>query len=242
MIKRLLFAFVVWVTVATIGAYYGVLRPMQRNWGVDPEEQQRDLPGDEVVPDASIVETRGITINAPPSAVWPWLIQMGYGRAGWYSYDRYDNNASSARSVLPQFQNLAVGDVMPMQPQGGFRVDKIDPEHSLVLYLDNALVEAQAKAWQGPKADVQASLKTAGAMGSMTMPEFKVSWAFVVEPSGEDATRLIERFRVNTPLSGPAQRLGMPFMGLGVFLMSRKQMLGIKERVEAGPQTEALAA
>jgi hypothetical protein len=71
-------------------------------------------------------------------------------------------------------------------------------------------------------------------MGGATMPEFRASWAIVLEPLGERRTRLVERFRVWTPLPTPAQRMGLPFMGYGVFLMTRKHMLGLKERAERG--------
>ena len=68
----------------------------RRTWGIDPREATKPLAGDDLVPVTSAVETRGITIDAPPEAVWPWLVQMGYGRAGWYSYDQLDMKGKSA--------------------------------------------------------------------------------------------------------------------------------------------------
>src|SRR3972149_3519677 len=75
-------------------------------------------------------------------------------------------------------------------------------------------------------------LAMAGAMGEVTMPEFRATWAFVLEPESGERTRLIERFRVWTVDAGLPQRLGMPLMGYGVFAMTRKHMLGVKERSE----------
>jgi len=74
--------------VATLTTVYlAAIRPRQRSWGIDPAESAKALPGDEVIADATVVDTRGITIAAPVARIWPWLVQMGYGRAGWYSYD-----------------------------------------------------------------------------------------------------------------------------------------------------------
>ena len=75
--------------------------------------------------------------------------------------------------------------------------------------------------------------QSAGALGDMTMPEFRASWAFILEPEEGGKTRLIERFRVWTAEGGLPQKLGMPVMGMGVFVMTRKHMLGVKERAEA---------
>ena len=104
------------------------------------------LPGDEVIADANAGETRAITIAAPPDAIWPWLVQMGYGRGGWYSYDAMDMEGASAFRIEPELQELKVGDVVPTHPAGGFVVSSIEPNRSLVLYLDSDLVRSQAEA------------------------------------------------------------------------------------------------
>ena len=82
-------------------------------------------------------------------------------------------------------------------------------------------------------------LQFAGAMGDMTMPEFRATWAFILEPEAGGKTRLVERFRVWTAEAGMPQKLGMPMMGMGVFAMTRKHMLGVKERAEASPRATA---
>ncbi len=234
--------------VAAFAAYQFKLRPLQQTWGVEPGDAERSLPGDDVVKDPSIVETRAITISAAPDGIWPWLTQMGFGRGGWYSYDRLDNAGGSVRRILPEFQDLKVGDTVPAFPGGGFRVESIEPGRSLVLYLDSELMKQQTEAARaaaiaaapsggdGSQKKSPAGLQAAGAMGGMTMPQMRGTWAMVLDPVDATQTRLIERMRIETPEPSKGQRMGLPFMGMGVFFMTRKQMLGIKERAEQGPE------
>lgn len=102
------------ISVAAYG-YLRVLRPRVLRWGATIEDLARTMPGDEVVASPHFNATRAITINATPEDIWPWLMQMGFGRAGWYSYDLLDNlGRASARSIIPQFQSVRVGDRIPM--------------------------------------------------------------------------------------------------------------------------------
>jgi hypothetical protein len=222
-------------------AFYLQLREQQQHWGVVPGDRDRRLAGDDLVPEAEIVETRTLTVDATPAAVWPWLVQMGYGRGGWYSYDRLDIKGSSADRIVPELQALTVGDLVPTHPGGGFVARVVDPEQALVLYLDTELANSQmaASVAEGDEQEpevgeaVPGGLHVAGAIGGMSMPEFKATWAFVLEPeAGGSRTRLIERFRVWTADAGLPQKLGLPVMGLGVFAMTRKHMLGVKDRAE----------
>ena len=212
--------------------YRGFVEPWWRSWGFDPSETDRLLEGDELVPDATHFETRGITIAAPPARVWPWLVQMGFGRAGWYSYDQVDTSGRSAERIVPEWQSLSEGDAVPTHPRGGFVAKRIVPERALVLYLDDEMV----RSWEtdaAPAVGTPANLAAAGAfMTAAQPPEFAASWAFVLQPVGADRTRLIERFRVRFGEARPWNRVGLPLMGFGVFLMMRKQMLGIRERAE----------
>ena len=100
-------------------------------WGARPEEVSRNLPGDELLADAGIVSTRAITVDAPPGAIWPWLVQMGSGRGGVYTYDWIENllglNMHSARRILPQFQDLKVGDELPLGPGRGHAGRRLRP-------------------------------------------------------------------------------------------------------------------
>ena len=92
--------------------------------------------GDDIVSDAHAQLTHAASIDAPPQDVWPWLLQMGCQRAGWYSWDALDNaGVRSAERIIPELQHLAVGDVLPARPggAGGFKVLRIVPERALVL-------------------------------------------------------------------------------------------------------------
>ena len=230
--------------VTAVAAYQLAYKPWRRQWEASPEEAERTLPGDDLVPDAGVVETTAVTIHAPPSAVWPWLVQMGFERGGWYSYDAVDMKGSSARELLPEFQDLEVGQLVPVAPEMGFRVDVLEPERSLVLYNDSELVAEQSRAAAERLAEVTAEggappqgLKMAGGLSQATMADFKASWAFVLEPLDGGQTRLLERLRVwTTP--GPAAAITGPLMDFGIFLMTRKQLLGIKQRVEMATGAE----
>ena len=100
------------------------------------DEATRSLPGDELVADAKIRWNHAITIRARPADIWPWLVQMGCRRAGWYSYDGLDNGgARSAEWIVPELQQVQVGDIFPMTPKAKdrFVVRIVEPERALVL-------------------------------------------------------------------------------------------------------------
>jgi hypothetical protein len=120
------------VAAAVLVAYRLVAQPWQHRWGATDEEVAAAMPGDEIVPDAAST-TRAVAIAAPPERVWPWLVQLGYGRAGWYSYDWIDNDGRpSADRVVPELQDLAVGDQILMVPGMGPRVRAIEPGRYLL--------------------------------------------------------------------------------------------------------------
>src|SRR5215510_7620410 len=99
-------------------------------------EKRRPRPVDALVPAQLYDSTHAIPIDGPPERVWPWIAQMGAGRAGWYSWDAIDNGGTaSATSILPAFQTLVTGDVMPAIPgaNDAFIVAAVDPPRNLVL-------------------------------------------------------------------------------------------------------------
>ncbi len=172
-------------------------------WGARFDEESAKLPGDELLTGADIVSTRAITIDAPPSAIWPWLVQMGSGRGGVYTYDWIENllglNMHSARRVLPQFQDVRVGDEFPLGPgRPAMRVVVCDPEKTLVFrFADGNWV-----------------------------------WIFALA-AGDGQTRLISRNRIATPGAPPPVRLfNLLLMEPGSLVMERKMLLGIKQRAE----------
>lgn len=116
-------------------AYTRYLRPWQLTWGATPDEVSRALPSDHLVPRPSFNATRAITIAASPEEVWPWLVQVGLTRAGWYSYDILDNlGRPSARRIIPELQHLTAGDIIPMSPNGkqGMAVHSLHAPHQMV--------------------------------------------------------------------------------------------------------------
>jgi hypothetical protein len=201
---RLLFA------VAAVGAltasvdrlYRRFLRGWVLNWGAKAEEAARRLPGDDLLEPADIVATRAIRIDAPPSAIWPWLVQMGPGRAGAYTYDWIENifglNMHSADRIHAEWQDLKVGDVLRSRDgRPGMRVEILDREQT----LSN---RSEAGDWV---------------------------WTFVLVPEG-GSTRLISRNRIAMKGAAAGQWLGMLVMEPGSLVMERKMLLGIKQRAE----------
>lgn len=239
--------FVAGAAIASASAVAGYVsaRTIWRSWGKDSAEEAMALPGDDLVADPKAIDTRGIDIAATPDKVWPWLLQMGYGRAGWYSYDQMDMDRPSLDHIDTALQALAVGDILPTHPGGGFEVKILESEHALVVYSDRDLVNAQAAAVK-PEAGLEsasANVRATGAYLDKAMTgDFAASWAFVLEPKADGGTRLIERFRAS--MVAPERPTGKPFaippfafsiLGFGVFVMIRRQMLGIRDRVEGRP-------
>ena len=170
-------------------------------------EYAQNLTGDALIPNPIGVVNHAITIPRPLHDVWPWLAQMGAGRAGWYSYDFIDNGGRrSADRILPEFQNVMVGSVLPalLGAKDVFVVAQCEPEHSLVL------------SWRLPDG------------------RYQTTWAFVLEQPRPDQTRLIVRGRVASGYrpyglpQGVALLLGRP----AHFIMQRKQLLSIRHRTE----------
>jgi hypothetical protein len=99
--------------------YLFLYRPWQVRWGAKDEEVIRSMPGDDIVTHPSFNATRVVTVNASPKAIWPWLVQIGCKRAGWYSYDWVDNlGIPSTERIIPEFQHFEVGQLIPFSPNG----------------------------------------------------------------------------------------------------------------------------
>jgi hypothetical protein len=143
---------------------------------------------------------------------------------------------NSSREIRRDLQDVHVGQMVPFAPGGmAFRVEVVEPGRALVLLGDSELIAKQ------PHATAQeegAGLKMVGLLSDANMSAFKMSWAFVLEPAGNGRTRLLERFRTTTT-PGPGQMIVAPIIEVGHFLMTRKQMLGIRDRAEhAGGMVE----
>jgi len=111
-----------------------VYRPWATNWGATDIEIARAMAGDSIITDATFSATRAVTVNAAPEHIWPWLLQFGYRRAGLYSYDCLDNDGiPSAEHILPEHQNLQVGDSIPIGPGFFVKVAVLKPDREMLL-------------------------------------------------------------------------------------------------------------
>jgi len=121
-------------------AYFRFMRPWHLNWGATAEEASGEATGDELIPEPNIVSTRVVEIDAPPSAIWPWLVQMGPGRGGGYTYDwierRLGIDICNTDRLIPEFQELKVGDETPV-PGNAMRVERLYPGQAMVVRSSN---------------------------------------------------------------------------------------------------------
>jgi hypothetical protein len=172
-------------------------------WGATDAEVVSAMPGDELVPQASFTATRAITIAAPPEEVWPWIVQIGTRRAGFYSYDLFDNAARpSADHILPQFQHTRVGDWVPMSSKvnqtTAFKVKAFQPDQWLL--------------W--------------------AKPHSTWSWQLTPVDGGRTrlVTRLKENYQWRS--SPGLALLTLVLFELGDFPMMRKLLVGIRRRAD----------
>lgn len=214
--------------VAIVGVYLLVLRPRSLRWGATDEELARPLPGDELVPNVKVGYMQAITIDAPPEEVWPWVVQMGYGRAGWYTYDWFyrltgsadfhDGNRSAER-VIPELQNLKVGDQIKIFDAAPYDVVILEPNRVLGLL---ARVD-----W-----DTEETFELSETMPANFMNN---SWVYVLQPADGNRTRLMVRWRADfSPKLSNELALRVPTEA-GALIMQPKMFKGIKERAERGP-------
>ena len=185
-------------------------RPYQLRWGATESEVQRSMPGDELDPNPTFLATRAITINGTPSEIWPWLIQMGYERAGFYGYDIIENLGSkqgtqSAERIVPELQDVKVGDEIPISAAGSWVLYAVQPEEYFI--------------WSGETGD-----------GGFT-------WALY--PIDEVHTRLVSRIRWSHHGSPPSQLALDVFTEFTDHLAVRKILQGVKGRVEGHSESTA---
>jgi uncharacterized protein YndB with AHSA1/START domain len=192
------------------GGYVRLARPRMARWGAADGEVAGAMPGDGEVPGPQFAVTRAVTIAAPPEAVWPWIVQIGYHRAGWYAYDLFDNDdIPSAEAILPEFQHLEIGQVIGEE---GFAVRELEPGRHLVL------------AFQYPK--------TQWVVKQGVWPKFgHCSMCLQLRPVHDgERTRLLYRVRLSAPPLGRALMLAL--FEPADFVASRKMLTGIKRRAE----------
>jgi hypothetical protein len=204
-------------TAAVVTGYLRFVRPRTLTWGATPEEVSSRLPGDDLVR-GQYVTTHAITIARPAALVWPWLVQMGYQRGGWYSYDWLERavgigdfaDGGSARRILPGLKPLAAGDNVDLSPNGGFTVASLEPERSLVLHIPMDPL-------------------TGGPAANRSRVVLDWTWAFVLQPT-EPGCRLIIRVRGNVRPRWLA--FTFPLLDPVHLLMERKMLQTIQQRAE----------
>lgn len=131
------------VTVMSIVYTIAIRRRLHRLGAYDSEVAAA-MTGEEMIPRPSYMATQAISIAAEPEEVWPWLVQVGTGRAGWYSYDLLENllglKIESADRIIPELQHLQVGDAIPIAPGRGFTVESMSPPHEMVWAAEDFTV------------------------------------------------------------------------------------------------------
>ena len=200
------------------GAAYGISHwARMATWGATPEEVAEALPGDELIGSARYRTTHAVTIDAPVERVWPWVVQLGQGRGGMYSYDWLENLAGlhmhSADRIVPELQTLAVGDVVRLVPEGAepslrFVVEDVQPPHLLVLGPDTPREQALASGMPYP------------------------AWTFRLTSPDAHHTRLVVRFQSDFAPTALGWVMNKYALEPVHFVMERKMLLGIKDRAE----------
>ncbi len=193
---------------AAAAAVIAILRRRCLRWAASDEEVGAALPGDELLPHADLTATRAITVRTRPDGVWPWIVQLGQGRGGFYSYDLLENlagcNIHSADRIVAQWQSINVGATVKLHPDVGLIAAIVEPRRALVL-----------------RGGVQ--------MGKTPAP-YEFTWAFVLRDQANGTTRLVvrERYRYArrwaTLIVEPTQLISL--------VMSWRMLRGIKERAE----------
>jgi hypothetical protein len=194
--------------VAFLALAYAVAgRPWHLHRGATMPEVLRSLPGDDLVPHPRFEYTQAITIRASAEEIWPWLVQIGYRRAGWYSHDwihrllgiagSVDDDRRSADRIIAELQDLRVGDLIEIAPGLGFEVVEKEPDQVLLTGNEGG------------------------------------SWVWFLDPLDANTTRLIVRLRGTwDPGLGNTLLFGIP-NELGSLIMQPKTLRGIKQRAEA---------
>ncbi len=201
-------------------AYHLFARPRHLRWGATDEELTEKLPGDDFKPDAEVEVTHAITINAPPAVVWKWLVQIGQGRGGFYSYACLENmiglRVRNAEQIDPLLQDLRVGDFIRSAPTNwlggkykdltGWFVVEMEPERALVL-----------------RDEIE-----------------RGTWSFILKPFDEHSTRLIIRARDGKPRTLRMRVFHYALFEPAHFIMERKMLLTLKELSESSCDESSL--
>jgi hypothetical protein len=190
---------------AGVAGYFLVLRPWHRQWGTTKDESNGYLPGDELIPAGESV-THAITIDAPVEDVWPWLVQLGQDKAGFYSYTALENlvgcHMGHETTIHPEWQEMKVGDCVMFHP-------KAPPVPVTMIETNRHIV-----------------------LGANLGHENETTWSFYLRPLSEGKTRFIVRLRGRTK-AGIAKVGELFVLEPAHFVMEQKMMRTVKELAEA---------
>lgn len=218
-LRRKALALVIGITAAAVLADRLVLRSRYLRWGATDDERQRQWPGDELTPHPGHC-TRAVTVHAPAEEVWPWILQIGQDRGGFYSYTWLENlllaEMRNAETIVPEYQSRQVGDIVWMAPE--HRYGKRASMSVAQLIPHRAMVLVQRHQFEASQRGEQVS-------GGI--------WQFLLDPIDGNSTRLIVR-------GAAPERTGLLYdliFDPGHFIMERKMLLGIKERAEGARRT-----
>jgi hypothetical protein len=211
------------VALEALGAAYSfVVLPRLRRWGATADEASRPLPGDQLIPHPLYATTHATTVRAPAEAVFPWLVQIGQNRGGFYTYDFLENLARldvhSADRIHPEWQDLRAGeDYLTLDPDETMKmvIAVIEPPRAFVVRSG------------APGEPPQAA-------GSLFRGEMAWTWGFYLEPAGAGATRLIIRSRASWRRTAPAAFAQAFGLEPAHFIMEEGMLRGIRGRAERG--------
>jgi proline iminopeptidase len=206
------------VAAAAIAGYAAIVRPRMLRSGATPEEVENPYPGADLVPGSVRGATMATTIDAPPDEIWPWLVQMGHDRGGWYSWDRLDNfGRRSTEHIHPEWQDLSVGDRLVSAPNGTFwfEVAALEPERFLALRATFDLRGRQIPA---------SGIRPAAYTDSV--------WCFWLKPMPEDRTRLVVSVYGSARPRLPNALASYLFWEPAHWIMQRRQFTNLKRRTE----------
>lgn len=198
--------------------YDAVISPRQMTWGAARNEIHRKWPGDDIIPSPAYESLHAVTISAPASQVWPWLLQIGENRGGFFSYDWLENlsgaDIHTIQHIVPELQHEEVGDPILLSPNVGLVVWELVPERALVLRA------MDPNTGQAVKPDIDANVF------------FNATWSFILDETSGGPTRLIARFRADgNPRT--LMKEGMHYLlETPHFIMERKMLLNIKKLAE----------
>lgn len=187
--------------------YFVWLREYQLNWGATAEDVSRYMPGDELHENPRFNTTRAVEINATPEQIWPWIVQMGYSKGGFYGFDKLDNGGHpSAEHIIPEYQNLKVGDSIPSGEYKGklfylLEVVEMEPQESMLWVF-------------------------------LGTPWIGATWSWGLYKIDDKRTRLVSRLRQSYTFDSFEAIVSWSLFDTVEILMMRTTLLGIKLRAE----------